>query len=280
MRRFVKQYGERRTGTNLLRLLLTSQFSRLEVLMHTLGHKHRPAPDDSELRAAAKAGGQWLVEMNRRQRRRRGEHCAAQREAYLAGIEPELKRALLAKQLLYLISIKDPYAWAGSRLKQWGWRPATHSGAVESHFLARLEPALDTFNSNYANWLALARRHRDRSQVIPYEALLQGRGEVMRDLALRFGFCPVATADAAVVEGIVLPTEWDNCITRAHFEPFDSSFYTERRYMQQLTPAMIRLVRRKIDWKLLAPLGYAPESPWQFPALQAQKRAAKQPEYE
>lgn len=271
MRRFVKQYGERRTGTNLLRLLLASQFSRLEVLMHTLGHKHRPAPDEDQLHAAATAGGQWLVEISRRYHPRRWEQGVAQREAYLAVIEPELKRALLAKRLIYLVSIKDPYAWAGSRLKQWGWRPEKRYGAVESRLLDRLEPALDFFNSNYANWLALVQRHPDRSRVIPYEALLQQPGEVMRGLAQHFGFSPAVTADDALVEGVVLPSEWDNCVPRAHFVPFDPSHYTERRYMQELTPAMIRLVRRKIDWKLLAPVGYTPENPWQ-PGVSGKKR--------
>ena len=49
---FVKQYGERRTGTNFLRTLLTANY-HTEVLMHILGDKHSaPVPFDEYWRDA------------------------------------------------------------------------------------------------------------------------------------------------------------------------------------------------------------------------------------
>jgi hypothetical protein len=39
---FIKQYGEMRTGTNLLRLCLQETFDDAVVFMHVLGDKHSP----------------------------------------------------------------------------------------------------------------------------------------------------------------------------------------------------------------------------------------------
>jgi hypothetical protein len=39
---FLKQYGERRTGTNALRALIAANFPNVVVLMHLLGNKHSP----------------------------------------------------------------------------------------------------------------------------------------------------------------------------------------------------------------------------------------------
>src|ERR1051325_6534532 len=49
---FVKQYGERRTGTNFVRALLCANY-HVEVLMHIFGDKHSaPAPFDEYWREA------------------------------------------------------------------------------------------------------------------------------------------------------------------------------------------------------------------------------------
>ncbi|HEX3961172.1 MAG TPA: sulfotransferase [Trebonia sp.] len=39
---FIKQYGEKRTGTNVLRALLHAHYRDVTVLMHVLGDKHSP----------------------------------------------------------------------------------------------------------------------------------------------------------------------------------------------------------------------------------------------
>jgi Sulfotransferase family len=47
MTAFIKQYGEKRTGTNVLRALLYSHFRDVTVLMHVLGDKHSPPSPDA-----------------------------------------------------------------------------------------------------------------------------------------------------------------------------------------------------------------------------------------
>jgi hypothetical protein len=42
MTAFIKQYGEKRTGTNVLRALLHAHYRDITVLMHVLGDKHSP----------------------------------------------------------------------------------------------------------------------------------------------------------------------------------------------------------------------------------------------
>ena len=42
MTAFIKQYGEKRTGTNVLRALLHAHYRDVTVLMHMLGDKHSP----------------------------------------------------------------------------------------------------------------------------------------------------------------------------------------------------------------------------------------------
>ena len=49
---FLKQYGEKRTGTNYLRALLNANYANAKILMHVLGDKHSPPVNLRAIRAA------------------------------------------------------------------------------------------------------------------------------------------------------------------------------------------------------------------------------------
>jgi hypothetical protein len=48
---YLKQYGERRTGTNALRALIAANYADVAVLMHILGDKHSPPADLDAIRS-------------------------------------------------------------------------------------------------------------------------------------------------------------------------------------------------------------------------------------
>lgn len=56
MSQFIKQYGARRTGTNLLRAMLQINCPNCNVLMHILGDKHQKPIDFNQLRDELRSG--------------------------------------------------------------------------------------------------------------------------------------------------------------------------------------------------------------------------------
>jgi hypothetical protein len=213
-----KQYGEMRTGTNLVRALRSPH---ARVLMHVLGDKHSPPVDFDALwqeSQSAEEPARWFVSEAtfRAPSATTSPHDVRQLEL-VDTIADEVADAYASRSLRYLVSIKDPYAWAVSISRM---RP-----------IRRLEDACRDFNTRYAAWLALP-----SAEVIRYEELI----DAMPGRAVR-------------------PAHWDYSPVELDWRPFDPTFYRERKYLTQLSDPVREIVTSTIDWKLLEPLGYAPQ---------------------
>lgn len=157
-----KQYGEMRTGTNLVRAL-RSRDDR--ILMHILGDKHSPPVDLPSLwqeAQATEAPAQWFVsEATFRAPAATTTRNDAQQVQLVNTIADEVADAYAAGSLHYLVSIKDPYAWAVS--------------IARMHPIRKIEDACRDFNTRYAAWLALPSveviRHEDLVDALPGHAV-------------------------------------------------------------------------------------------------------------
>jgi hypothetical protein len=213
-----KQYGEMRTGTNLVRAL-RSRNDR--ILMHILGDKHSPPVDLPSLwqeSQSAEAPAQWFVsEATFRAPAATTTRNDARQLELVHTIADEVAGAYAAGALRYLVSIKDPYAWAAS--------------IARMHPIRRIEHACHDFNTRYAAWLALP-----SVEVIRYEDLVN-----------------------AMPGGAVRPAHWDYSPVELDRRPFDPTFYSERKYLAQLSARIRDVVGSMIDWGMLAPFGYVRE---------------------
>ncbi|HEU4880732.1 MAG TPA: hypothetical protein VFT45_00765, partial [Longimicrobium sp.] len=262
---FLKQYGERRTGTNYLRFLVQANFQDVAVLMHVLGDKHGPpSPFDALWRQAQCCADParefvWRATFEPPWRALADE--AGRRE--VVRLAAPVAAAFAAGELGFLLSVKNPYAWALSLRRFLRW-PAPAP--------ARLARACQRFNEVHGAWLELSRQRP--CCVVRHEDLVDDPEGVLRTVGARFG---LRRRDAALEDAHERMSAqfWDDTPIETTGEPFDRGYYRDHRYLQELGAAERDVVTRAIDWSLLEPFGYAPEPP--APAAGAVPRPARAP---
>jgi len=136
----------------------------------------------------------------------------------------------------FLISIRDPYAWLRSYLN---WLPGDR---WRVNFAAA---QCKRFNRLYRSWSEIENR-----QVIRHEFLMTNVENVVARISEDFGLPIVGPVE--LPKNQVLPNE------RVGAKPFDSSYYLERRYLDEIPSQFRHVVTDLIDWSRLAPY-YEPE---------------------
>lgn len=259
MQVFLKQYGERRTGTNYIRYLLRENYSNAVVLMHALGDKHSPpAPFDEIWRASRDAADPALEFISRATHAMPAESTIqgnAGQQQELERLAQPVAEAFAGGSLGFVVSVKDPYAWALSfaQYERWGRR-----GPSARRYDARLAGACKAFNDRYRAWLALAAERPAHVHIVRYEDLLADVEQTLRMLERKFRLhrSTPEVVDAANAMGAAL---WDH----DNYHPTKYSFrkrefYLQRQYLGHLSLLDRELITRSIDWSLLATLGYEP----------------------
>lgn len=260
MQKFIKQYGEKRTGTNYLRALLADACPQAMVLMHILGDKHDAPPE--ALLAENGVLHPWDLTIR---------HPSAttfvhdERQQHFTGeLADALTEALRRREVLFCVSIKNPYAWAFSMLKQHG---AADTRGLKPQRLRLLETVLASecreYNRKYAAWQTLAQRMPRQTVVIRYESLLDRPADIIADICHRLQL-PFRREDVRPVRNIVLPAYWDYAPSQTHHEPFDGDFYRLGRYLNKIHPRLAAVVSGEIDWALMADYGYQNVSMFQL----------------
>jgi len=253
-RNFVKQYGAERTGTNVLRLLLKQRFMNIEVLMHTLGDKHSPPVDYVALREALEQPCDpyeeisWATLNNPSSTT---DLTDQEQTDYLRTISPELARAILENRFFCLISIKQPYAWIYSYLK--------NQRLLSVQWVARnyldLAKICKGFNRRYAAWHALLDEFPEHTQFIRFEDLINDAEKLALSIKTKFQFQEFGGSTFHCRE-VVNPSHWDNTEASIATESFDRDFYASHSYFKFLTPPIIEVVHHSIDWALMERFGY------------------------
>jgi hypothetical protein len=270
----IKQYGERRTGTNYLRSVLDANFSHVLVLMHVLGDKHSP-PVAWRIPPAESPEGpyEWVRAITLQAPAKNTDKRDAAQIAYLRSIAPEILTAVRAGRFAYLISAKDPYAWGASiaafrcfiprglprgkpqfRFIPAAGQPLVHKvNDVVSCF--QLKQACLRFNHCHFAWLRLHEASGGRSTIVRYEDLLADPGAILGQIERKHGLCRRDKA-ATSFQAAVGCADWDHAPAPTSKEKFDPGRYIEGQYMDSLTPAMRSTITETIDWQLMSKFGY------------------------
>jgi hypothetical protein len=141
-------------------------------------------------------------------------------------------------------------------LRWLGWlRSRITRVGQEQAICASLQAACQTFNRNYATWLALHDRFPERTSIVRYEDVAKDPATTVISLAKRHGLKRRGN-DPTFVRGMVLPTYWDNVPTRAHWVPFEPAHYESHPDLRSLLPVVRGVVTDSIDWVLMARFGY------------------------
>jgi hypothetical protein len=256
---FIKQYGAQRTGTNYLRLLLQKNYTGVCMLMHILGDKHSPpAPLDALWAAAQSEPDPPLAFVSSATFRYPSLSTSpdnARQHEQLCNLAKPLTAAYLEGAVGFVITIKNPYAWAVSvaAYEHVIGRGAT-LGPKLGDFLSR---QCLSFNQRYRSWQNLAESMPSRTRVVRHEDLIRDPENVLAETGAKFG---LHRNGPFVDEPHVTPmTWWDNTNEPASQAKFDRSYYLEERYLQRLSPQAFEMVTATIDWELMDAFGYAPK---------------------
>jgi hypothetical protein len=148
----------------------------------------------------------------------------------------------------YLVSIKNPYAWALSLSRFTPWPPPDA--------LDRLREACRTFNTGYHAWLPLLESPRRPALLVRHEELITDPERVLDCLDRTFGIKRSPTFHA--IEGIAKPAPWDDDPLPISALPFDGGLYLRHEYLDALPAEQLQVVSSAIDWTLMERFGYAP----------------------
>jgi glycosyltransferase involved in cell wall biosynthesis len=251
----VKQYGEKRTGTNLLQYCLEKHCPDVLMLVHVLGGKHSPPVDLSAVwnemtgqpdpaRSFVKAA----TDRRPAETTRRGD---AGQETFTNAWAPAIGHAYTAGHLRFAVSIKNPYAWIVSlrRIEHWPVGDDATSVAM----------ACRRFNRRYREWLGLESTYPGRVRIVRYEGLLANFPATMDAFVGWLGVAGPA-GDWTRPQEPLVPTHWDHLPTRPDRGIlFDPTYYLDHRYLDELSAKTRSVIRAEIDWDLLLGLGYRPK---------------------
>lgn len=265
---FLKQYGDRRTGTNILRALLMRNFRNAVVLMHVLGDKHSPpvamerlwdevaSAPDAAWEFATRATWQAPAETTSRE--------SPRQRAYLRQIAEPLTAAVCSGRLHFLISVKNPYAWAMSLTAWRGWIPhlrwlplPSRRAAWRRTLETRIRGACRILNRNYAAWLKLRDRFPERTSIIRVEDLSADPRAVLDDVARRHGLV-YRDENMVFIDRAAKAAPWDHSPLGERFVSFTTRRKAIERRLAPVADVIHAAVSEETNWDLFGRLSYTP----------------------
>jgi len=228
---YIKQYGAKRSGTNYTRWLLQENFPDVQVMSEVLGWKHGPHTGIDW------SGGDWVD-------RSHGSAAEAEKRRLLALVTDDLRKAVAAGELRYIVTVKNPYAW---------WDSYARFTETKRPDLAMTpEEGVGLWNSLHLNWLSLTRR--PLAVMVRYEDLLLDLGSTLDRIA---GSLRLAKGggyvDAKVRMARRSDLSWGMGQTN---KPFDPSYYTDKKYLARFDGKMLDLFRKRLSAPLVQALCY------------------------
>jgi hypothetical protein len=256
---FIKQYGERRTGTNYVRGLLLLNFESVTPLMHVLGDKHSaPAPLALIWESAAvDPDPNWHFVYTATFSAPSLTTDAKDKLllAELARLAQPVTEAYISDRLKYVICAKHPYAWLESVARFEGWADWRNPLSVERISLIR--DRCERFNRSYRSWLLLSRRKPEDTILARNEDLLASTEPFLAEVERRFSVRR-RSIHPVIPSGHMLPAHWDYCFPTMTRQKFDPRPYIEGHHLQIMTAELAELLDELIDWPLMQEFGYAP----------------------
>jgi len=229
---FVKQYGERRTCTNLAKYFVEQNTVGVEVLASVLGWKHGFHSGKIDW-----SGETWGEEY--------GRPLKDQVKNLL-----EIKEAYTAGELRYLVCVKDPYSWCLSFARY--QRKINPVGYVRPAYLKNI---IGVWNKKYLNWEKLL-NSVELSFLFRYEDFLREPRSV-RERLLKSLCLPGSQKSS-----LSFPQKFSRGGQRLNKKnafsstAFDRDYYLNRRYMKFYNSDHKGIFRKCLDIALAKRLGY------------------------
>lgn len=272
---FLKQYGERRTGTNYLRALLKANYSNVVPLMHVMGDKHSPPVALDELwekvRDEPDAAWRLITESTFTAPADTTSREDPRQLAYMRELAEPAADAVASGRLVFALSTKHPFPWVVSAARFQGWLVMTTGGLrLHPRLTGRVIEACRAYNLRHESWLDHVSRYGSRSIIVRHEDLLADSFSVLRTLASRFELKQAAPELTDLVLSAAAPI-WDEHPLTFRQRPFDREYYRQRDYIRCLNSDLWEIVKRLIDWRLMSHLGYSADgstsTDWSFTSL-------------
>jgi len=235
---YIKQYGAKRSGTNYTRWLLENNFENIQVMSELLGWKHGPHSTKIDW-----TGKNWVDPS----------HSVADqhqtRLSLMRMVTDDLRIAAEKKQIRYLITVKNPYAWFISYTQRFTQRPEA---------LGTIKETIELWNQLHKNWIALA-KDNPLTIIVRYEDLIFDFHKTMVNIEHKLRLKKKDTelgrlfVDSTNKMARRSDANWHMGQTN---QRFDASYYMEEKYMQEFDPALLKIFREILDKDVVRDLGY------------------------
>jgi len=159
-------------------------------------------------------------------------------------VHPDLPEAVYTNIVRTAVIVKDPYAWLDSFLLYWRRRKRPPKGDMSA---SQVVAKVREFNRLYKIWDQFVQDNY--GLVIRYECLLEDFEDVFRNMAVRLNI-PLVHDPPVNIEQRVDPHP------HLRRRPFDPSYFTERQYLDALSPTHKSIVSENIDWHLFRKWNY------------------------
>lgn len=228
---YVKQYGMKRSGTNYTRWLLQENFVNVQPLSEILGWKHGPHPDNVDW-----TGKSWADPFH--------PQAESETQALVAMVTDDIYKAVISNQIRYTITTKNPYAWWCSYVR-FTERPEP---------MMSVEDGLISWNSLHDNWSDLAKRN-PLATIVKYEDLLLDLDTTLNRIATELELEPKDSKFKSLAVRMARRSDlnWNMGPTNM---PFDSSYYTEHKYLEMFDEKLLELFRQRLSPLTMHRLGY------------------------
>ena len=252
--RIVKQYGEMRTGTNIVRSCLAEHFEEVLVLMHLLGDKHSPPAPFMSLWKQVLEGALERYDFALRATECRPAESTRLDEpgqaAYVEQWASAIAEAFHERSIQFLVSIKSPLAWLASLRK--------YESTMLGRTLTPTEVVVDRYARCYKAWLGLRDIDRFDLVIVRHEDLIDDVNGCMRRVADQLHIRPKHNRSIELPEEPVNPCFWDHIeTTTATGTRFNHDYYRDGAYRNSITTDDRRIVCDRLDWAVLAEYGYS-----------------------
>jgi hypothetical protein len=235
---YIKIYGMKRSGTNVLKFLLEENFKDVFAMMNVLGWKH--GPHAAEVDWAGKAWG--------------GPTGRDKVPGIVKLVTPELMRAYEDGQVRYAIAVRHPLAMFVGQCKR--WHPARDGQGRFGANRKIVRKFIKQWNENHSNWLDLVRQ--GSGMVVRHEDIVDNLSPTLDGIASNFGLMKCVDKYKTTKQRLVKNNDarYAKSGFRLEVEKFDPRYDKRKRYLRDLNPKAGRLIRKGLDAELLKAVGY------------------------
>jgi hypothetical protein len=224
-KKYIKQYGLERSGTNYIRALIEENIEDVRVLSNLFGHKHKTYTSINYKNYNHKEDQEVKTELD---------------DETLNFI----KEQFINNQIYYLITVKEPYSWIVSYHKCYWIKE--NSGLLDHNKIIKYS---NIWNETHKNWLENIIYQNKKFFIVMYEDMLINPNNIVNAISTKFKLKQkqkFVNINNYMKEG----ADWNykkNIGTKS-FNKKD--YYLNKQYLNEINE-FIDLIKKTIDHKLL-----------------------------